>query len=64
MQTNIFTSTGETSIAGSPIPRHSLEVLEPYSMKVASTVLRGRKLPGAARQKDTPATQFGVIKSY
>ena len=35
-------------IAGSAPTRPALKVLEPYAVKVARTVLRGRELPGVA----------------
>jgi hypothetical protein len=34
-------------IAGSSLTGRALKVLEPYAGKLARTVLRGRKLPGA-----------------
>jgi hypothetical protein len=38
----------ENIIAGSPLTRLALKVLEPCAGKLACTVLRGRKLPGYA----------------
>jgi len=37
-----------TLTVGYPFAGIALRVLEPYAVKVARTVLRGRKLPGAA----------------
>ena len=32
--------------AGCPLAGYALKALEPYAVKIARTVLRGRKLPG------------------
>ena len=37
--------------AGFPFAKRALKVLEPYAGKLARTVLRGRKLPGANIKK-------------
>jgi hypothetical protein len=41
--------------AGFSFAEGALKVLEPYAGKLASTVLRGRKLPGAVIKKNTQA---------
>jgi len=45
-QKTTFTEKETILTAGFPLAGRALKVPEPYAVKVARTVLRGRKLPG------------------